>query len=180
MKVCGRGKKSNGSMSRRTAAFHCKTALRQRTREARALVSHAIHPARRAIDGFTRAAEHWGMSTTAEFTAPRRSSRVFRKMKMQAQGRAHNGKRFRETCETLVVSAHGGLLMLKHEVDDGELLVITNPETQEELECRIVYLGELCDQGQRVGIEFLTPAPHFWGLEFSDPASPSNDSSTVH
>lgn len=120
------------------------------------------------------------MSITAEFTAPRRSARVFRKMKMQAQGRAHNGKKFRETCETLVVSAHGGLLMLKHEVDDGELLVITNPETQEELECRIVYLGELCDQGQRVGIEFLTPAPHFWGLEFSESAGSRNDSSTIH
>ncbi len=120
------------------------------------------------------------MSTTAEFTAPRRSARVFRKMKMQAQGRAHTGKKFKETCETLVVSAHGGLLMLKHEVADGELLVITNPETQEELECRIVYLGELCEQGQRVGIEFLTPAPHFWGLEFSEPAAARNDSSTIH
>jgi hypothetical protein len=120
------------------------------------------------------------MSTTTEFTAPRRSARVFRKIKVQAQGRAHNGKKFRETCETLVVSVHGGLLMLKHEVDNGELLVITNPETQEELECRIVYLGELCDQGQRVGIEFLTPAPHFWGLEFSDPVPPRNDSSTIH
>ena len=114
------------------------------------------------------------MSTTVEFTAPRRSARVFRKLKMQAQGRAHNGKKFRETCETLVVSAHGGLLMLKHEVDDDELLVITNPETLEEIECRIVFLGELCDQGQRVGIEFLTPARHFWGLEFAEQVSPPN------
>lgn len=112
-----------------------------------------------------------GMSTTTvEFTAPRRSARVFRKMKMRAQGRAHNGKKFKETCETLVVSEHGGLLMLKHEVDKDELLVISNPETQEEIECRIVFLGDLCNQGQRVGIEFLTPAPHFWGLEFSDQA----------
>jgi hypothetical protein len=119
------------------------------------------------------------MSTTVEFSAPRRSARVFRKLKIQAQGRAHNGKKFRETCETLVVSAHGGLLMLKHEVDDGELLVITNPETQEEIESRIVFLGELCDEGQRVGIEFLTPAPRFWGLEFSDQAAPRSDAPVV-
>jgi len=33
-------------------------------------------------------------------------------MKIQAQGRGHNGKKFREVCETLVVSAYGGLLML--------------------------------------------------------------------
>src|SRR5579863_1007155 len=121
------------------------------------------------------------MTTTVEFSTPRRSARIFRKMKMQAQGRAHNGKKFKETCETLVVSAHGGLLMLKHEVKNGEILVITNPETMEEIECCIVYIGDLCDQGQRVGIEFLTPAPHFWGLEFADQApSPSRETSTIH
>jgi hypothetical protein len=42
-------------------------------------------------------------------------------------------------------------LLLKHEVDNGEMLVITNPETQEEQECRIVYLGDPADKGQRVG-----------------------------
>src|SRR6266576_122268 len=119
------------------------------------------------------------MSTMVEFSTPRRSTRIFRKLKVQAQGRAHGGKKFRETCQTLVVSAHGGLLMLKHEVDNGELLVITNPETQEEIECRIVYLGDPSDKGQRVGIEFLTPAPRFWGVEFSD-TSPTVDSSAVH
>ena len=119
------------------------------------------------------------MNTTVEFSTPRRSARVFRKMKVQAQGRAHGGKKFRESCETLVVSAHGGLLMLKHEVDNDELLVISNPETQEEIECRIVFLGELCDRGQRVGVEFLTPAPHFWGLEFGDEPVPRRDTTPV-
>lgn len=120
------------------------------------------------------------MNTTIEFSAPRRSARVFRKLKIQAQGRSHSGKKFRETCETLVVSAHGGLLTLKHEVDNGELLVVTNPETQEDIECRIVYLGDLCHGGQRVGIEFLTPAPHFWGLEFSEPAAPRENETAIH
>lgn len=115
----------------------------------------------------------------ATFTLPRRSSRIFHKMRVQAQGRAHNGRKFKETCETVVVNDHGGLLMLQHEVDNGEMLVVINPETQEEQECRIVYLGDPGDKGQRVGIEFLTPAPHFWGLEFHH-AGPSGDSSTVH
>src|SRR5215467_11863809 len=98
------------------------------------------------------------MNTTVEFSTPRRSARIFRKLKVQAQGRAHGGKKFRETCETLVVSAHGGLLMLKHEVDNGDLLVVTNPETQEEIECRIVYLGDLCDRGQRFSRDSLRHA----------------------
>jgi len=41
------------------------------------------------------------------------------------------------------------LLLLKHEIDNGEMLVITNPETLEEQECRVVYLGEPGDK-QRV------------------------------
>ena len=100
-------------------------------------------------------------------------------MRVQAQGRAHNGKKFRETCETVVVNGHGGLLFLKHEIDTGEMLVITNPETLEELECRVVYMGEPVGKGQRVGVEFLTPAPRFWGVEFSD-NSPTVESSAVH
>ena len=99
-------------------------------------------------------------------SAQRRSQRVFHKMRLQALGRSHEGRKFREICETLVVSAHGGLLNLRHEVDNGEMLVLVNPETQEEQECRIVYLGEPGNKGMRVGVEFLTPAPHFWGIDF--------------
>jgi hypothetical protein len=129
------------------------------------------------IDGAAGALEDGAMS---EITAasPRRSSRVFHKMRILAQGRGHNGKKFRETCETVVVNGHGGLLFLEHEIDAGEMLVITNPLTLEEQECRVVYLGEPVDKGQRVGVEFLTPAPHFWGLEFND--SPAENSSATH
>ena len=105
---------------------------------------------------------------------PRRSTRAFHKIRVQAQGRTHNRKKFKETCETVVVSAHGGLLLLKHEVDSGEILVLTNPLTQEEMECRVVYLGDLVERGQRVGVEFLTPAPRFWGVEFQDQNSSNN------
>lgn len=107
----------------------------------------------------------------------RRSSRAFHKIRVQAQGRSQTGKKFREICETVVVNAHGGLLFIKNEVDDAEMLVLTNPETQEEQECRIVYLGELGDRGQRVGVEFLTPAPHFWGLELD--GSPTATTSAI-
>ncbi len=105
---------------------------------------------------------------------PRRSGRVFHRIRVQAEGRAHDRKKFKETCETVVVNAHGGLLLLKHEVSNGEMLVLTNPETQEEQECRVVYLGEPVAKGQRVGVEFLTPAPRFWGVEFSTEPSPNS------
>jgi hypothetical protein len=106
---------------------------------------------------------------------PRRSGRVFHKMRLRAQGRGHDGRKFKESCETVVVNAHGGLLLLKHEIDNGETLVLTNPETQEEQECRVVYQGDPGDRGQRVGVEFLTPAPRFWGVEFLEEKAPSRN-----
>jgi hypothetical protein len=92
-------------------------------------------------------------------------------MPVKASGKDHNGKKFREACETVVVNVHGGLLLLKHEINDGEMLVLENPATQEEQECRVVFLGELSDRGQRVGVEFLTPSPRFWGVEFDSPSA---------
>jgi hypothetical protein len=43
-------------------------------------------------------------------------------MRAQAQGRAQ--REFKESCETMVVSAYGGLRLLKHEIDNGEMLVL--------------------------------------------------------
>jgi hypothetical protein len=113
--------------------------------------------------------------------AARRGGRLFYKLRVQAKGRAHNGRKFTETCSTVVVNSHGGLLLMKHEVDEGEMLVLIHPESLEEQECRVVYMGEPCDKGQRVGVEFLTPAPHFWGLECDEPVSVNNNgASSIH
>jgi hypothetical protein len=133
------------------------------------LLAAAKHPARSTIDAPSVPSEDGSMSEVT-FTAPRRSGRVFHKMRVQAHGRGHDGRKFRETCETLVVNTHGGLLLLKNEIDNGEMLVLTNPETQEEMECRVVYQGDAGDRGQRVGVEFLTPSPRFWGVEFASQA----------
>jgi len=127
---------------------------------------------------FAEASDDGGMSE-ATIPSRRRSGRAFYKMRVQAAGRAHNRKKFKEVCETVVVNAHGGLLMLKHEIDNGEMIVLTNPETLEDQECRVVYQGEPCEKGQRIGVEFLTPAPRFWGLEFSELVASGGESSTA-
>lgn len=133
-----------------------------------------------AIDPYDEDSEDGCMSAVA-YTAPRRSPRVFRRVRIRAEGRGQDGRKFREICETVVVNVHGGLLYLKHEVSDGAMLVLANPETQDEQECRVVYLGEAAEKGQRVGVEFLTPAPHFWGIDFeAGPAAPESKTPDVH
>jgi hypothetical protein len=99
----------------------------------------------------------------------RRSSRMFMRIRVLLAGKNQQGRRFRHAYETIVINAHGALLYLDQEVEMGALLVVTNPSTQDEQECRVVYLGEDSDKGRRVGIEFLTPSPHFWGIEFAHP-----------
>lgn len=128
-----------------------------------------------------RVRAHDGRMNEALYTTSRRSLRVFHKMRLQAVGRGLDGREFREICETQVVNAHGGLLMLRHDVDSNEILVLVNPVTQEELECRIVFMGENSERGQRVGVEFLTPAPHFWGIDFEARApQPAGENGRTH
>lgn len=107
----------------------------------------------------------------------RRSTRVFMRVRVVVAGKNSDGRRFREACETVVINAHGGLMYLNQPLNMDAILVITNPFTQEEQECRIVFLGDATDKGQRIGLEFLTPAPHFWGVDFvpADWPSPPAD-----
>jgi hypothetical protein len=96
----------------------------------------------------------------------RRSTRVFMRIRVKVEGKTSAGRKFRETCQTITINVQGALLYLEHELANGTILVMSNPLTQEEQECRVVFLGEAVEKGQRVGVEFLSPSPHFWGVDF--------------
>lgn len=116
--------------------------------------------------------------TEVQFQTSRRSSRVFKRIPVRVNGMTIDGQRFRENSQTIVVSAHGGLIYLQESLPMGAQIALANPVTEEEQECRIVYLGDISDKGQRVGVEFLSPAPHFWGIEFTpDDSSAQNRAS---
>ena len=107
--------------------------------------------------------------TPPVYERERRSSRVFTRIRVMLAGKNQHGRRFRQATETIVINAHGGLLCVDQDLEMGALLVLTNPYTQEEQECRVVYLGDDSEKGRRVGLEFVTPAPRFWGVEFAQP-----------
>ena len=107
--------------------------------------------------------------STVGYAQDRRSSRIFMRIRVVVAGKNRHGRRFREACESIVINAHGGLVYSSEPLEIGVLLTVTNPFTQEEQECRIVYLGDDNGKGQRVGLEFVTPSPHFWGVEFAQP-----------
>src|SRR5258708_36224442 len=96
-----------------------------------------------------------------DVTKARRSTRVFMRVRVVVAGKNSDGRRFREACESVVINAHGGLMYLNQQLNMDAVLVITNPFTQEEQERRIVFLRGATDNGKRIGLQFLAPAPHF-------------------
>ena len=94
----------------------------------------------------------------------RRSQRVYIHIPVQVRGASTNGN-FQEDTHTLVVNAHGGLLVLAAKVEFDQKLVLRTQD--EEAECRVVFVGSHEDDGGvRIGVEFAQAAPHFWRIEF--------------
>jgi hypothetical protein len=120
------------------------------------------------VDSISRALHDICMMLETETKgSQRRSSRVFTRIPVRATGKDLLGKKFQETSQTIVINAHGGLLYLQAELKVGAELVLINPATEEEQDCRVVYLGDTSEKGTRIGVEFLSPSPHFWGVEFA-------------
>jgi len=118
------------------------------------------------VDGALRLTQHGSIMAESHLDNARRSTRVFMRVRVVVAGKNSDNRRFREACETIVINAHGGLLYLNQPIDTDAIVVVTNPFTQEEQESRVVFIGNATNKGQRVGVEFLTPAPHFWGVDF--------------
>jgi len=66
---------------------------------------------------------------------------------------------------TVAFNAHGALLILHEKVTTGQKLLLMNPTTRDDQEARVVYSTSSRGGAQHVGIEFIQPAPLFWGVE---------------
>jgi hypothetical protein len=96
----------------------------------------------------------------------RRSQRVLLRIPITVVGRGPDKKPVAEDTFTAVVNAHGGLIYLSLKVSLGQVIIIKNPETGEELSCRVVYLNPAPDGRTEVGVEFVKAAPNFWRVAF--------------
>jgi len=98
--------------------------------------------------------------------ARRRSQRVFIQTKVSVFGQLASKGDFHEDTITLAVNAHGGLLLMTTPVSHGQRLALSNVTTQEDIECRVVFLGPRQGEGMQVGVEFLKASPNFWRISF--------------
>ena len=100
------------------------------------------------------------------FKARRRSKRLHLRVPVAVYGQNRKTGAFREETATDGVNANGGLIYLAARVALGETFLVVNKATQEEQQCRVVYVGPLEGQKKKVGFAFLRSVPSFWRVDF--------------
>jgi hypothetical protein len=105
----------------------------------------------------------------SKVTHLRRSQRVCLSVPILVMRGARGKNEVSEETRTLIVSAHGALLILQLPVQGGDLLTIKHAKTEEELVCRVINVGPDQSGKREVGVEFEHPAPRFWRIAFPPP-----------
>ena len=96
----------------------------------------------------------------------RRSRRVVARIRVRVLRRDDTCETITEETHTLVVNAHGALISLAMAVRPGEPLTLENVVSRDRTQVRVVRMGEKQSSKQQVAIEFISPAPHFWHIDF--------------
>src|ERR1700733_3466905 len=92
----------------------------------------------------------------------RRCQRFDLNVPVKVYGRTPRNIPFRATTATMTISKYGGLLDMKPRVKLGQRMLIVNSFTEEERECRVVYV-EPKQRGRRsVAGEFSSADGDFW------------------
>jgi len=93
----------------------------------------------------------------------RRAQRVLLKMPVIVH-LANNPKPLEGFTHT--VSASGAMLILREGLAQGTKFILENAKTQEKVEVNVVRPPQMNQEGSLVPVEFLAPAPQFWGIFF--------------
>jgi len=105
----------------------------------------------------------------------RRAERVPMSVPVFVYGRGDRNEPFHEETNSLVVNAHGGLLILSSKVKSGQQLWLTNPETRHEQACHVVHFVKKARKRSEVAIAFTEPAPAFWSRSSASGTQPELD-----
>jgi periplasmic protein TonB len=73
---------------------------------------------------------------------------------------------FLEETYTAIVSPNGAVLRLLEVVTHGQIVIIQNMRLKQEAACRVVTFKPSTTVEGNVQVEFIQPAPGFWGIDF--------------
>jgi hypothetical protein len=96
----------------------------------------------------------------------RRSQRLFIQVKVVIEGKAVNRSPFTEETLTVVVNAHGALVEMTAQVDQGQTVAMRNVRTNETIECVVKLVTPAAGKKFSTALEFTKPNPAFWHVSF--------------
>lgn len=70
---------------------------------------------------------------------------------------------------TLSVNPHGALVLMDRNLVADTRLVLEHAATKERVACRVVRSSQKMPEGFHVPLEFDSPAPDFWKIDFPSP-----------
>lgn len=106
------------------------------------------------------------LTKTKRWLKNRRSQRINLDVPVVVSRPRREGPEFSESTRTLVVSAHGALMVLRGMVAPKQRLLLQNSGSGEQQECRVVYVNNELVGPPTVAVEFARPAPRFWHIAF--------------
>jgi hypothetical protein len=92
----------------------------------------------------------------------RRSRRWTLDISVYVYGHGPETEPFHEEAHTLNVNANGALLLLSVPVHKGQALLLTNQLTQQDQDCRVIFLGTQHSRTVETGVAFPEANPDFW------------------
>jgi hypothetical protein len=101
------------------------------------------------------------VATTWVAASRRRSQRVAMQIEVTVSGYNAEGVRFTEDTQTDLISAFGGLVILRTPVNRGQRLVLSNVQTKVKVECMVAYR-----EAMHVGLAFVVLNQPFWPVDF--------------
>ena len=95
----------------------------------------------------------------------RRGVRMNSRVPIVLEWSAADGAAVREDAVTRIVSPHGCLVVLRHDLPLEQRLRVTNLDRQTTADAVVVWRGNERADGRELGIELLSAGVDFWGLE---------------
>ncbi len=95
----------------------------------------------------------------------RRSQRVLLRIRASVHVNLH-GQQTSLEIRTLSVNPFGAMIIAGQNLPAETRLVLENSVTHERVACRVVHAAKEMPEGFHVPVEFDSPAPHFWMIDF--------------
>ena len=103
------------------------------------------------------------METTA---SRRRSQRLFLQVRIIVEGTLLNKTPFKEDTHTIIVNAHGALVEMGAQLDQGQIVTMRNARTNDAAECEVKLVTPSPGGKFSTALEFTKPNPSFWHVSF--------------